>query len=155
MALNATIEAARAGDAGKGFAVVANEVKELAKETAKATQQIESRIHDIQSSTDTAVNAIENISGIIKKISGIQETITVAVDEQATVTKSIAKSVVRTSDGSYEIKRLLALVTDRATENHEAAGMLAEAAGSLAETAASQQQLVQRFKMDEDPKMAA
>ena len=155
LALNATIEAARAGDAGKGFAVVANEVKELAKETAKATQQIESRIHDIQSSTDTAVNAIENISGIIKKISGIQETITVAVDEQATVTKSIAKSVVQTSDGSYEIKRLLALVTDRATENHEAAGMLAEAAGSLAETAASQQQLVQRFKMDEDPKMAA
>ena len=71
------------------------------------------------------------------------------------MTKSIAKSVVQTSDGSYEIKRLLALVTDRATENHEAAGMLAEAAGSLAETAASQQQLVQRFKMDDDPKMAA
>ena len=155
LALNATIEAARAGDAGKGFAVVANEVKELAKETAKATQLIETRIHGIQSSTDTAVGAIEDICGIIDKISGIQETITAAIDEQTTMTKSIAKSVEQTSDGSFEIQRLLSSVSERVTENKDAAGSLAQAANSLADTAASQQQLVQRFKFDSKRQKAA
>jgi len=93
LALNATIEAARAGDAGKGFAVVANEVKELAKETAKATENIEGIIASIQADTENAVGAISEIGGTIDQINSIQTTISHAIEEQIGSTSEISRSV--------------------------------------------------------------
>src|SRR5207302_10345027 len=93
LALNATIEAARAGEAGKGFAVVANEVKELAKETAKATDDISRKIEAIQNNTRGAVEAIGQIGQIIDQINDIQNTIATAVEEQTAVTGEISRNV--------------------------------------------------------------
>lgn len=145
LALNATIEAARAGDAGKGFAVVANEVKELAKETAKATEKIESRISDIQSDTDSAVNAIGSIGNIIEKISTIQSTIAIAVDEQATVTQEISRSIIKTADGTEAIASVIQVVAEKALVNQQASDDIGAAAADLSDTAGRLQQLVKRF----------
>jgi methyl-accepting chemotaxis protein len=105
LALNATIEAARAGEAGKGFAVVANEVKELAKETAKATEDIGQRIEAIQADTRGAIAAIAQISGIINRISDIQNTIAGAVEEQSATTNEITRSVGEVAKGSSSISQ--------------------------------------------------
>ncbi len=145
LALNATIEAARAGDAGKGFAVVANEVKELAKETAKATEKIESRISDIQSDTESAVEAIGSIGKIISRISGIQSTIATAVDEQATVTQEISRSIVKTANGSEAISSVIQVVAEKALVNQQASDDTSGAAAELSDTAGRLQQLVKRF----------
>lgn len=99
LALNATIEAARAGEAGKGFSVVANEVKELAKQTAKATEDIGNRIRAIQDSTAKAVSAIDQIQHVVNEISGVAGSIASAVDEQTAVTNEVAR-VVQASDRS-------------------------------------------------------
>jgi methyl-accepting chemotaxis protein len=93
LALNATIEAARAGEAGKGFAVVANEVKELAQETAKATQDITERVQAIQADTEGAVQAIGRISSIIGQINDSQATIAAAVEEQTATTTEMNRNV--------------------------------------------------------------
>ena len=103
LALNATIEAARAGDAGKGFAVVANEVKELAKETAKATEDIGRKIEAIQGDTSGAVSAISEISEVIGRINDIQTTIASAVEEQTATTNEIARSVTEAAGGANGI----------------------------------------------------
>ena len=99
LALNATIEAARAGAAGKGFAVVANEIKELARQTAAATEDIKSKIAGVQSSTGGAIADIEKITGVIKDVGSIVSTIAAAIEEQATATKDVAGNIARASSG--------------------------------------------------------
>lgn len=145
LALNATIEAARAGDAGKGFAVVANEVKDLAKETARATEQIENRISDIQSDTESAVVAIQSIDEIISLINGIQSTITLSIDGQFNMTQEIGRSVELTSDRSEAISSVLEGMAVKALENHKTSDAVSNAAGELSEMASQLQGLVQRY----------
>jgi len=107
LALNATIEAARAGEAGKGFAVVANEIKELAKQTAEATNEIRSKIHGIQSTTDTAVTSIIKVTEVISDVNDIVSSIAAAVEEQSATTKDIAQNVTQLSAGVSEVNERL------------------------------------------------
>lgn len=112
LALNATIEAASAGEAGKGFAVVANEVKELAKQSATATEDIRLRIEEIQKSTVLAINAINDIAGIVTEISQINRTIASAVEEQSVTTNEISRNVSQAANGSSDIsENILQLAT--------------------------------------------
>ena len=103
LALNATIEAASAGEAGKGFAVVANEVKELAKQTAQATQEIGSRIEEMQSNTESAVKAIDLVTQVIEEVNTISQSIVSAVEEQSATINEIARNVSGVSAGSQEV----------------------------------------------------
>ncbi len=103
LALNATIEAARAGDAGKGFAVVASEVKELAKQTAEATEDIRQRIEGIQGSTGEAVDSVRQISDVIGQVNDVSKTIASAVEEQSITTKEIARNISQTSDAAQTV----------------------------------------------------
>jgi methyl-accepting chemotaxis protein len=114
LALNATIEAARAGEAGKGFAGVANEVKELAKETSKATEDIISRIGTIQSDTQEAVEAIGRVSDVISQINESQNAIAGAVEEQTAMTSEISRNISEVAIGSGEIARSVSMVADAA-----------------------------------------
>lgn len=120
LALNATIEAARAGEAGKGFAVVANEVKELAKETSKATEEIITRIATIQSGTEEAFGAIGRVGDVISKISESQNAIAGAVKEQTAMTSEISRNISEVAIGSGEIARSVAMVAE--TANSTTAG---------------------------------
>jgi methyl-accepting chemotaxis protein len=108
LALNATIEAARAGEAGKGFAVVANEIKELARQTAEATQDIKDRIEGIQRSTSMSVKQVEGISQVINDVNEIVSTIATAVEEQSVTTKEIAGNVAQASNGMSEVSENIA-----------------------------------------------
>ncbi len=103
LALNATIEAARAGEAGKGFAVVANEIKELARQTAEATQEIKKKIEGVQNSTDGTVKEIEQISNVINEVNDIVSTIATAVEEQSVTTREIAGNVAQAAQGIQEV----------------------------------------------------
>jgi methyl-accepting chemotaxis protein len=146
LALNATIEAARAGEAGKGFAVVANEVKELANQTAKATEDISNKIQAIQTDTQDAVNAIGEISGVIGKISDISNTIASAVEEQSATTNEITRNVTDASRGSQEIAENIAGVAQAAHSTTEGATDTQTAAGELSVLAAEMQTIVSQFK---------
>ena len=145
LALNATIEAARAGEAGKGFAVVANEVKELAKETAKATEDISQKIEAIQGDTKGAVEAIHEISSIINKINDIQTTIASAVEEQTATTNEIGRNVGEAAKGSNEIAQNITGVAQAAQSTTSGANDTQGAAGELARMASELQGLVGRF----------
>ena len=114
LALNATIEAARAGEAGKGFAVVANEVKELAKQTSAATDEISSRISAIQTDTDESVRAIEQITEVSQEISHIQTTIAAAVEEQSATTSEISRNIADGANGSGQIATTISVLADGA-----------------------------------------
>ncbi|MBC8284243.1 MAG: methyl-accepting chemotaxis protein [Nitrospinae bacterium] len=142
LALNATIEAARAGEAGKGFAVVANEVKELANQTAKATEDISTKIQAIQSDTQNAVGAIGEISEVIGKISDISNTIASAVEEQSATTNEITRNVTDASRGSQEIAENISGVAQAAHSTTEGANDTQAAASELSKLAAELQALV-------------
>ncbi|MGN6331593.1 MAG: GAF domain-containing protein [Motilibacteraceae bacterium] len=147
LALNATIEAARAGEAGKGFAVVANEVKELAKETAKATEDISQKIEAIQGDTRGAVDAIGEISSIIDQISGIQTTIAGAVEEQTATTNEIARNVTEAATGSNEISAGVVVVAETAQSTSRGAEDTQRAASELATMAAELQTRIGHFRI--------
>jgi methyl-accepting chemotaxis protein len=127
LALNATIEAARAGAAGKGFAVVANEIKELARQTAEATEDIKSRILGIQSSTGAAISDIGNITTVIRDVGGIVASIAAAIEEQATVTKDVAGNIAQASIG----------VRDADTQISQTAGVSRNIARDISEVNAA------------------
>jgi methyl-accepting chemotaxis protein len=145
LALNATIEAARAGEAGKGFAVVANEVKELAKETAKATEDIGQKIDAIQGDTKGAVEAIREISMIINQINDIQGTIASAVEEQTATTNEIGRNVAEAARGTSEIAQNIAGVAEAARGTTAGAGDAQKSAAELARMAGDLERLVSRF----------
>jgi methyl-accepting chemotaxis protein len=146
LALNATIEAARAGEAGKGFAVVANEVKELAKETAKATEDISQKIDAIQTDTKSAVSAIGEISSIINQINDISNTIASAVEEQTATTNEMSRNVAEAAKGSSEIAQNITGVATAAQETTSGAGETQKSAGELAAMAGGLQALVAKYR---------
>ncbi len=149
LALNATIEAARAGEAGKGFAVVANEVKELAKQTARATGEIRTKIEAIQHDSRGAVSAIREISEVIDQINQIQTTIASSVEEQAATMNEISVNSAEAARGSSEIARNIVSVSEAARSSNEAAAHTATAATGLAGLAAELNALVSRFTLAE------
>ncbi|WP_448987603.1 methyl-accepting chemotaxis protein [Luteitalea sp.] len=146
LALNATIEAARAGEAGKGFAVVANEVKELAKETAKATEDISQKIEAIQGDTRGATQAIAEISAIINQINDISGTIASAVEEQTATANEISRNVAEAARGTVEIAENITGVAQAARSTSDGASDSQSASGGLARLASELQQLVSGFK---------
>jgi methyl-accepting chemotaxis protein len=145
LALNATIEAARAGEAGKGFAVVANEVKELAKETGKATADISQKIDAIRRDTKGAVEAIGQISEVINQINGISNTIASAVEEQTSTTTEIRRNVTESSKGAFEISQNIFSMAQTAKITTEGANSSQMAAEDLARMAFSLQQMISEF----------
>ena len=161
LALNATIEAARAGEAGKGFAVVATEVKELARQTAAATEDIRRRIEAIQATTGQTVQSIEQITQVIEQVNSVSQTIASAVEEQTVTTKEIAQNVAQTSSAveavaggvaqsasaTKEITRNIAGVDQAASQTAQGASVTQTASQTLAQLAEQLQTLVAQFQV--------
>ncbi|CAO3417627.1 Methyl-accepting chemotaxis sensor/transducer protein [Azospirillum doebereinerae] len=145
LALNATIEAARAGEAGKGFAVVASEVKGLANQTARATEEIAAQIAAIQEATGGAVKAIESISGTITAISDISTSIAAAIEEQGAATAEISRNVQQAAIGTQQVSSTIGDVTEATGETGAAANQVLGAAGSLSQQAENLRREVDQF----------
>ncbi len=150
LALNATIEAARAGEAGKGFAVVANEVKELAKQTAKATEEIKQKITVIRENTGGAVSAIGGIKEVIDKISHISTEIATAVEEQSATTSEMSRNVTEAAEGAGTISSNIKGVAEAAQNTSTNVGEAQTATEHLARMANQLRDQVGRFKVGRD-----
>jgi len=147
LALNATIEAARAGEAGKGFAVVASEVKELAQETARATEDISKRVEAIQADTAGAVDAISRISSVIGEINDFQATIATAVEEQTATTNEMNRNVAQAASGTQGIAAAIAGLAAGSQETNQRVADAQRAAGELARMSGELQDAVSRFRV--------
>jgi methyl-accepting chemotaxis protein len=145
LALNATIEAARAGEAGKGFAVVASEVKNLASQTAKATEEIASHVGAIQNETQRSVSAIQSVAAIIEQINQITSAVATAVEQQGAATQEIVRSVDQASGGTREVTESINTVVGAAGESRNAAARLTDVTSALSTQSQSLRAGVERF----------
>src|SRR5579871_3860306 len=142
LALNATIEAARAGDAGRGFAVVASEVKSLATQTAKATEEINRQISDIQSITQETVRGMDEVSETVRTIDEIAGSIAAAVEQQHAATSEISRNVTETANGAREVSTRISEVSGEATNLGDQAGLVHGCAADVTEAVSSLRRVI-------------